>query len=223
MSPMKLDAGGKPWRRKPSARAGGERGQHAGARAVQRQGDDRERRRRDHADARGQPVDAVDEVDHVHHRDDPDHRQDLAEVDVAEQRDVVEERRESRSTPPTNGSVKSPTPTPLNTGITAATIWPTSFDAGGSSKTSSSTPDHGDQRRRRPRIALVCGAQGRNRSPATSDADEDREPAELRRRDRRGGCARSGTSIAPIRRASCSVSGTSSQARTAATANANSA
>ena len=59
--------------------------------AVERQGDDRERGRRDHADARGEPVDAVDEVDHVHHGDEAEHGQDVAQLDVAEQDDVVEQ------------------------------------------------------------------------------------------------------------------------------------
>ncbi len=44
------------------------------------------------------------------------------------------------STPPTNGSVKTSTVTPALTGMTAATTWPTSFTSGGRSKMSSAIP-----------------------------------------------------------------------------------
>ena len=85
---MKLDAGGKPWRRKPSAPpavsaartpAPGRSSESAitasvAAEITQTPG--------------GQPVDAVDQVDHVDHGDDPDDRQHVAEVDAADQPDV---------------------------------------------------------------------------------------------------------------------------------------
>ena len=71
--------------------ARGGRRQHPRPGAVERQGDDRERGRRDHANPCREPVDAVDEVDHVHHGDEAEHGQDLAQLDVAEQDDVMEQ------------------------------------------------------------------------------------------------------------------------------------
>lgn len=56
--------------------AGRQRGQHPWLLAAQIEGDDRHRGGDDHADARGQAVDPVGEVDHVHHRNQADHRQD---------------------------------------------------------------------------------------------------------------------------------------------------
>ena len=44
-------------------------------RLPERQRDDRERPARDRGDARSEPVEPVEEVDHVHDRDDPDHGQ----------------------------------------------------------------------------------------------------------------------------------------------------
>ena len=81
---MKLDAGGKPWRRKPSAPPAVSAASTPALVAVERERDHRQGRGRDHADAGGEPVDAVDEVDDVDHGDDPDDRQQLAEVDLAD-------------------------------------------------------------------------------------------------------------------------------------------
>ena len=80
---MKVVAGGKPWRRKPSAAPAVSAASTPGGGAIEREGDRRQGRRRDHADPGGEPVDAVDQVDHVDHRDDPDHGDDVAEVDRA--------------------------------------------------------------------------------------------------------------------------------------------
>ncbi len=55
--------------------SGRERRQHARLCAVQVEGDHRERHRDDHAYTRRQAVDAVGEVDDVHHRHQADHRQ----------------------------------------------------------------------------------------------------------------------------------------------------
>jgi len=56
-------------------RPGRQRRQHARRRAVQIKGDHRQRERDDHTYARRQAVDAVGEVDDVHHRHEADHRQ----------------------------------------------------------------------------------------------------------------------------------------------------
>ena len=87
---MKLDAGGKPWRRKPSAPPAVSAASTPAPGLVERQRDHGERAGRDRADAGGEPVDAVDQVDDVDHGDDPEDRQDVAEVDVADQADVEE-------------------------------------------------------------------------------------------------------------------------------------
>ena len=98
----------------------GERREHAGGGAVEREGDHRQGQGRDHADARRKAVDPVDQVDHVDHRDDAEHRRHLAEVDRPPQGSV------SRSTVPgvsrpKKGKVKFWTVTPAATGtITAA-------------------------------------------------------------------------------------------------------
>ena len=118
-------------------------------------------------------------------------------------------------TPPTNGRVKSLTQTPLKTGIIAATNCPTSFAPAGRSKTSSSTPTAAITAAP-PRIALVSGAQGRNRAPATRTPQRIARPPSLgmgtscRPRSR-------GSSMAFSRRAAVSVRGTSSQAIDTAT------
>jgi hypothetical protein len=52
---------------------GGERSQHSGLLAVQIEGDHRHRRGDDRADARRQAIDAIGEVDDVHHHDEPEH------------------------------------------------------------------------------------------------------------------------------------------------------
>ena len=79
-------------------RAGGQRGEHAGGVAVERERDDRQGSRRDHADARGQAVHPVGQVDDVHDRDDPEDGEDLAQVDRpdevdARRIDAAEERQ----------------------------------------------------------------------------------------------------------------------------------
>ena len=120
-----------------------------------------------------------------------------------------------------NGSVKLFTLTPLKTGIIAATIWPSSFEAGGQLEDVVEHAHRGDHDRSaedRP----GRGVHGRNRSPATSTPTRIARPPSFGV-GRRGGCARPRMSIASMRRASVSVAGTSSQARAAATANANSA
>jgi hypothetical protein len=64
----------------PECRAGGDRRQHAGGGAIEIEGDDRKRPGDDHAHSRSQAVDAVGEVDDVHHHHQPDHRQQRAGV-----------------------------------------------------------------------------------------------------------------------------------------------
>jgi hypothetical protein len=58
---------------KAERRAGRERGEHTGFDATEIERDDGERAGDDHAHARGEPIDAVGEVDDVHHHDKPDH------------------------------------------------------------------------------------------------------------------------------------------------------
>ena len=85
---MKLEAGGKAVAEEAERAAGGERRQHAGGVAVQREGDHGEGDRGDHADAGGEPVHPVDEVDDVDHGDDPDHGQrvgDPAQLETADE------------------------------------------------------------------------------------------------------------------------------------------
>jgi hypothetical protein len=65
------------------AGARGERREQAGGIAIEREGDDAERDPRDHADARREPVHAIDQVDHVDHSDDADHGDHVAEIDRA--------------------------------------------------------------------------------------------------------------------------------------------
>ncbi len=67
---------------------------------------------------------------------------------------------EPGSTPPTNGSVKTSTVTPAETGIAAATICPTSFAPGGRSMMSSTMPTS-EMTTAPSRIARVCSSQGR--------------------------------------------------------------
>ena len=71
---MKTDAGWKLWIRKPSAAPAVIAARRAGVVAAEVEGDDRERDRADRADAGGQAVDAVGEVDDVHHRDEAERR-----------------------------------------------------------------------------------------------------------------------------------------------------
>ena len=88
------------------------------------------------------------------------------------------------SKPPMNGSVVTSTRTsPQTTGIRAAPIWPSSFGSAGRSKTSSTTPSAViavAPTQDRPASPLSQGSQIR---PAPKYADQDREPAQLRRRD----------------------------------------
>jgi hypothetical protein len=58
---------------KAERRAGGERGEHTGFDATEIERDDGKRAGDDHAHPGGEPVDAVGEVDDVHHHDEPDH------------------------------------------------------------------------------------------------------------------------------------------------------
>ena len=147
--------------------ARGERREHRRPGAVERQRDHRQGRGRDHADARREPVDPVDEVDHVHHRHEPEHREDVAE----RRRCRAAARREEhivRSTPPTNGRVKSSTLTPLKTGIIAATVWPSELQRrrGGRRRRRARRPRRSPRRRRGSPGS--GGAQGRKRTPATA-------------------------------------------------------
>ena len=64
----------------PQRRAGRERREHARLRALQIERDHRHRDGDDHAHARRQPVDAVGEVDHVHHQHEADHGEDRPRV-----------------------------------------------------------------------------------------------------------------------------------------------
>ncbi|MEZ5074489.1 MAG: hypothetical protein R2691_06610 [Solirubrobacterales bacterium] len=123
------------------------------------------------------------------------------------------------STPPTNGSVKTSTVTPAETGMTAATTWPTSFRSGGRSKMSSIIPTI-EITIAPARIARVCSSQGRKIAPEAQTATRIAIP------DRRGvgttwRLRSLGWSMAPIRHANASATGTSSQATAAAAANAN--
>jgi hypothetical protein len=70
-------------------RARRDRGEHAGGVLLQVEGDHRERRGGDRADAGGEPVDAVGEVDDVHDPDEPEQREHVAgraELDTADER-----------------------------------------------------------------------------------------------------------------------------------------
>ena len=69
--------------------------------------------------------------------------------------------------PPANGTLNVPTFTPLKTGIATATTWPASLRPAFSSKTSSSTPSSAIAKAP-ARIARATEASGRNRSPAAS-------------------------------------------------------
>ena len=177
---MKVLAGGKPWRRKPSDAPGGERGEHAGGGAVEREGDHRQGDGGDHADAGREAVDPVDQVDHVDHRDDAEHRADVAEVDRRPP------GRVSRSTVPgsrrpKNGKVKFSTVTPAETGI----------DHRRDLAERASAPGRGRRRRRAtPTRAITTaptGSPGSRRPRAARSGRrpgprEDRQAAELRRR-----------------------------------------
>ena len=81
-------------------RAGGQHREHPGRVAVEREREHGKRQRRDRAHARGEPVDAVDEVHDVHHRDDPDHGQRVGEVAEVE---VPRERERHRLDPHAGG------------------------------------------------------------------------------------------------------------------------
>jgi hypothetical protein len=76
----------------PEARAGHDRRQDRGVRLSQREREDRVRDACDSADARGEAVHPVEEVDHVHHRDDEDHR----ERDADPRRDVEDAEERER-------------------------------------------------------------------------------------------------------------------------------
>jgi hypothetical protein len=79
-------------KQEPERRPGGERGQHRRAGHVQAERDDRERDPVDRAQPGGQPVDPVGEVDDVHQRHQPDHRQDAALVGERQQTDPQRQR-----------------------------------------------------------------------------------------------------------------------------------
>ena len=128
---------------------------------------------------------------------------------------------ERRLTEPTNGRVKEATLTPLSAGIAAATVCPISLNSAGRSKTSSTMPT----------IVItiapassawVCWAQGRKSTVAAATPTKIARPPSFgiglvcRLRS-------FGWSIAPIRHATRSATGTRSQARSAATPNAKSA
>ncbi len=80
---MKVLAGGKPWRRKPSEAPAVSAASTPAALRSSESAITARATPEISADAGGQPVDAVDQVDHVDHRDDADHRADVAEVDRA--------------------------------------------------------------------------------------------------------------------------------------------
>ena len=150
--------------------ARGDRGQHPGRVAIERERDGRERRGADHADAGGEPVDAVDQVDDVGHRDDPEDRRRARRGRPCRPAAARTAWSQPGSTPPTKGSVKTSTVTPACTGMIAAPIWPSSFSSGGRS---TDVVDHARPRRSRAapiRIARVCSSQGRKIAPEARTA-----------------------------------------------------
>ena len=202
---MKLEAGGKPWRRKPSAAPAVSAASTPAALRSSESAITARVDRGDRADAGGEPVDAVDEVDHVDDGDDPEHGH--------------AGRRASRaSKPPTNGRVRSSTRTPARTGIIAAAVWPEQL------RQRRQVVDVVERRRPRRSPPRRAGSRGVSPSPGSQI-----QPGDL---DRRRGspaprAAASGTSCSPRSlRAGRSPrpggraarrSGTSSQAIAAAT------
>ena len=131
---------------------------------------ERERGGADRADAGGQAVDAVGEVDGVHDRDE------------AEQGQRLRRGRRTRRRP-TNGSVNDSTATPASTSTSAASSWPASFHAAGSVAPVVDRADERDERgAAEDRLPLVVLRSGRNSEPGDRGAGEDRQPAEQRRR-----------------------------------------
>ena len=88
---------------------------------------------------------------------------------------------ERRSTPPTNGSVNELALTPLRTGIAAATVWPASFSSGVEVEDVVEHADDDDHHGAdQQRLGLLGPRQEEDRGDA--GADEDRQAAELRGR-----------------------------------------
>ncbi len=196
---MKLDAGGKLWTRKPSAAAGGQRGEHgrAGSAGLRESnaitasaiGDDR-------ADARREAVDAVGEVDDVHHRDqadDGDRRaagvRELQHADERQRDRPARRRRSARRS-------------------RAASDLAGELDQRGRSKRSSSAPTSvitAPRRAARPvpqlpapwpvslagsQISAATSVPAKIASPPSSGVGRSERPARAARRPRRPPCAK---------------------------------
>ena len=124
---------------------------------------------RDRADAGGEAVHAVEEVDHVHHRDDPDDRQ--------------RDRRPTpgRSTAPTNGNVKWSIQTPNAVGDRGREDLARELRQRASPRKSSTAPDDARDRGAEQDAAHLA-REVEERERRDEDPEEDRQPTEPRDR-----------------------------------------
>ena len=218
MSPMKLDAGGNPWRRKPSAPP-----------AVIAARTPAALRSSDSAITARVPAEMTQTP--AARPSTPSVR--LMTFTIATMPSTVRTSPRSiepitstlsGSTPPTNGSVNALTVTPADTGMIVAPIWPRSLSPAGRSKMSSITPTSAIAtapiRIARTSSPFWPGPSGRKSSPATRTPTRIAQAAELRASAAAWRLRSFGMSIAPTLRATHSAAGTRSRARSAATPNA---
>ena len=139
----------------------------AASRLAERERDHAEGEAGDRADAGGEPVEAVEEVDHVHDRDDP------------ERSSAGSRPRPAASWMPRNGKVKRSTQTPNAGGTAAAATWPPSFSHQRRPRKSSTAPTVTATRGAEQEPAHLA-AQSEERERGHEDAEEEREAAEAR-------------------------------------------
>ena len=189
---MKLEAGGKPWRRKPSAapavsaaRTRRRCGRATGAITASVSAGD-------HADPGREAVHPVDEVDHVDDRDDPDHRRGCRRGRPCRQRQL-EQLDRAGSSPPRKGRVKASTrDARQRPGSAPRPSGRASLTAAGRSKTSSSTPTRGDHRRAGEDRTVSRRVSRAARSPPRRGRRRGSRGRRASGSARRAGCARSG-------------------------------
>ncbi len=171
--------------------ARGQRGQDARRVAVERERDHRQGGRRDHADAGGEPVDPVGQVDDVHDRDDARRRSGpLPGRSSRRGRRSPDRRRRG------TGSVNAVTVTPAETGMIVAAIWPGELDRSVEVEDVVDDADGGDRDGTRQDRARLLAAQARRPSAGRGFPRRGRRPGSPGRRASAsapgGGFARSG-------------------------------